>query len=135
MDEQQVTAEQQQADPGPAAPGPRSNGEVEKQRVTFVELGEDEETIQVTFHPFQEDRGFQLTLINANWTMFDLVEDIRKAAGTEEPSAALISQFFRQHVQGGPAAVPLKRTRTVFDAVSQYLEKVTAGDRNLEQPS
>lgn len=91
---------------------------------TFKENLEDD-TVTATFRNGNIEKPFEITLQNMNWGLMEDVEDIlqRRASDDDDLSLDTILDFFREYVSGGPKAVPLKHTRTVFKAITGYLSQ------------
>lgn len=82
----------------------------------------DDETITATFVNGSIASPFEITLQNMHWGLMEDIDAIQQQRDSDEnPPLTLILDFFREYVSGGPKAVPLKHTRTVFEAITGYM--------------
>jgi hypothetical protein len=95
--------------------------------IPTVEFSEDEVgNVTASFPPMNGVGPFSVTLQNMHW---GLVEDL-DAFGDESTDNMALLGFFREYIVGGPRAVPIKHTMTVFNAIRGYIEKVSEDTKN-----
>lgn len=64
---------------------------------------------------------FSIKLINMHWGLMEDIEDIQNTP-EEQQNTGLITGFFHEYVEGGPRAVPIGHTRTVFNCIKAYMQ-------------
>lgn len=96
---------------------------VPTETVTTAKFREnDDETITATFLNGSVGNPFEITLQNMHWGLMEDLDTIQQRRDSDEnPPLSLILDFFREYIAGGPKAVPLKHTRTVFEAIAGYM--------------
>jgi len=92
--------------------------------VTFSE--DDEGNVIASFPSMNGTKPFVITLQNMHW---GLVEDIDNMRVGDAENRDLLG-FFREYVVGGPRAIPLKHTLTVFEAIRAYIEQSSTSAKN-----
>jgi hypothetical protein len=89
-------------------------------KATFRENEDD--TVTASFVNGNVEKPFEITLQNMTWGLMEDIDAIQQQRDSDDnPPLSLILDFFREYVFGGPRAVPLKHTRTVFEAITGYM--------------
>jgi hypothetical protein len=96
-------------------------------RVTFEE--QEDGSVIASFPALKGSKPFTVQLYEPTWEMIDDVHDLttKKSVEGEESDKEIvnlkdITNFFRKYIVGGPGAVPIRHTRTVFEAVGGYVK-------------
>ena len=69
---------------------------------------------------------FDVTLTNVTWGM---LEDIMNVQETSADDPRAIFSFLNEYVEGGAKAIPLKRTMSFFEAISEYMNQVMSDQK------
>jgi len=109
-------------------------------KATEVEAVFTEETddgVTASFPALNGSKPFVIKLQNMTWGLLEDMERIQdleaqKDEGAKSEAASLLLGFWREYVVGGPRAVPIKHTGTVFKAIFGYMKHVT-GDQVAEK--
>ena len=101
--------------------------EVVQAEVPTVTFSEDEVgNITASFPSMNGSKPFVIKLQNMHW---GLIEDLDRF-GEEAAENRLLLDFFNEYVVGGPRAIPIKHTMTVFNAIRAYIEQVSLDAKN-----
>ena len=76
------------------------------------------------------DLAFSITLKELNWGLFEDIDRIQSAEGSDSMRAMV--GFFNDHVEGGAKAVPIKHTGTAMNAVRAYMDHVNDSQKKTE---
>ena len=98
--------------------------QIEVPTVTFSE--DEAGNITASFPSMNGAKPFVVKLQNMNW---GLIEDLDRF-GEEEAENRQLLEFFNEYVVGGPRAIPIKHTMTVFNAIRAYIEQVSLDAKN-----
>ncbi len=95
--------------------------------VPTVEFSEDDAgIITASFPSMNGHKPFVVKLQNMHW---GLVEDL-DGFDDEAADNRMLLDFFREYIVGGPRAVPIAHTMTVFNAIRAYIEQVSTDTKN-----
>lgn len=61
---------------------------------------------------------YDFELQNMNWGLFEDIEDMQQVP--DEKRMETMLDFLTTYIVGGPRAVPLEHTRTIFEAITTY---------------
>lgn len=68
--------------------------------------------------PMMGKTAYNFELQSMDWGLFQDIEAMQKVPDEERMNSML--DFLIRYVVGGPRAVPLKHTRTIFEAITKY---------------
>lgn len=93
---------------------------------TVIFSEDDVGNVTASFPSMNGVAPFEITLQNMHW---GLIEDLDKFSDEDADNMALLG-FFHEYVVGGPRAIPIKHTMTVFNAIRGYIEQVSTDTKN-----
>jgi hypothetical protein len=103
--------------------------EIEAIKYRFEEL-DDGTSVKITMPDASALNGhapFEVTLRGVTWGMLEDIMNIQETA-KNDPKA--IFNFLNEYVEGGAKAIPIKRTMSFFQAISEYMTSVMNTQKN-----
>jgi hypothetical protein len=70
---------------------------------------------------------WQATMTGVTWGMMEEIMNIQERS---KESITPIFDFLNNHIEGGTAAVPIKHTMSLFQAIAEYMNQVMSTQKN-----
>lgn len=103
------------------APSIEVEGDDDSKPKTVVRFKESEDLLEVAISfEIPNYPPFSIKLINMSWQLMEDIDYIQHAS-EDERNITMLTDFFHEYVQGGPRAVPIGHTGTVFNCIRAYM--------------
>ena len=87
----------------------------------------DDTTVVVTVVGSNGSTPWQATMTGVTWGMMEEIMNIQERS---KESITPIFDFLNSHIEGGTAAVPIKHTMSLFQAIAEYMNQVMSTQKN-----